>query len=167
MRQGKRTQRYRRWTKLTIVCHNASHLIAASIVSNGPSNDCPYLIPAVAQAAENLSIDRLLADAGYDAESNHRFCRRQLDIRSTVIPINDRHRKKGQIQGHYRNQMKNNFPKRKFHQRWQVESVMSRMKRRLGYALRGRADESRSTECGMRVLTYNLMLLYLLFSKNF
>jgi hypothetical protein len=167
MRQGKRTQRYRKWTKLTIVCHNASHLIASSIVSAGPSNDCPYLAPAVAQATENLPIDRLLADAGYDAEANHRFCRRHLGIRSTVIPVNERGRKKGKLAGRYRNQMKNNFPKRKFGQRWQAESVISRLKRRLGYALRGRTNESRSTECSLRVLAYNLMLLYLLFTKNF
>ena len=167
MRQGKHTQRYRRWTKLTIVCHNASHLIAGSFVSIGPSNDCPYLVPAVAQASENLPIDRLLADAGYDAEANHKFCRHQLDIRSTIIPVNERGRKKGELAGRYRNQMKNNFPKRKFGQRWQVESVVSRMKRRLGHALRGRTDESRSTECGLRVLTYNLMILYLLLQRTF
>jgi hypothetical protein len=124
-------------------------------------------MPAVAQAATNLPIDRLLADAGYDAEANHRFCRQQLNIRSTIIPVNERGRKKGELAGHYRNQMKNNFPKRKYRQRWQVESVMSRMKRRLGYALRGRTDESRGTECSLRVLTYNLMILYLLFTKNF
>jgi hypothetical protein len=166
-RQGKHTQRYRRWTKLTIVCHNSSHLIAASIVSAGPSNDCPYLVPAISQATKYLPIDRLLGDAGYDAEANHRFCRHYLDIRSTIIPINNRRGEKGDITGHYRNQMKNNFPKRKFRQRWQIESVMSRMKRRLGYALRGRTNESRDIECGLRVLTYNLMLLHLLFSKSF
>ena len=167
MRQGKHTQRYRRWTKLTVVCLNASHLIAAGLVSTGPSNDCPYLIPAVSQAVTNLPIDRLLGDAGYDAEANHKFCRQHLGVRSTIIAINNRRGKKGEITGHYRNQMKNNFPKRKFGQRWQVESVMSRMKRRLGYALRSRTNESRSAECVMRILTYNLMLLYLLFTKNF
>ena len=167
MRQGKRTRRYRRWTKLTVVCHNASHLIAGGIVSTGPGNDCPYLMPAVAQAATNLPIDRLLADAGYDAEANHSFCRQHLGIRSTVIAVNNRYHKQGELTGHYRRQMKNNFPKRKYRQRWQVESVMSRMKRRLGYALRGRTNESRSVECVLKVLTYNLMLLYLLFTKNF
>jgi hypothetical protein len=167
MRQGKHTQQYRRWTKLTVVCHNTSHLIAAGLVSTGPSNDCPYLIPAVSQAVTNLPIDRLLGDAGYDAEANHKFCRQHLGVRSTIIAINNRRGNKGAITGHYRNQMKNNFPKRKFGQRWQVESVMSRMKRRLGYALRSRTNESRSAECVMRILTYNLMLLYLLFTKNF
>lgn len=166
MRQGKRTQRYRKWTKLTIVCDNASHLIAGAVVSVGPSNDCPYLPEAVGQAVENLAIDRLLADAGYDAEANHKLCREELGIASTVIPVNDRHRKTGQTTGRYRRQMKKGFPKHEFGQRWQVESVVSRMKRRLGNALRARDEQARAAESLFRVLTYNLMILYLLFKMS-
>lgn len=163
MRQSKRTKRYRKWTKLTVVCHNASHLIAGSVVSVGPSTDAPYLPEAVEQAIENLPIKRLLADAGYDSEPNHKLCREELGIRSTVIPVNNRRRKSGEPTGRYRRQMKNNFPKRKYRQRWQVESVFSRMKRRLGYALRARDEQARKAECLFRILAYNLMILYLLF----
>jgi len=167
MRQGKRTKRYRKWTKLTVVCHNPSHLIASAVVSLGPSNDSAYLPAAVTEAVENLHIGRLLADAGYDAEANHRLCREELGIRSTVIAVNARGCKTGEITGRYRNQMYKRFPKRKYHQRWQVESVISRMKRRLGYALRARDEQSRTNECRFRVLTYNLMILYLLLRKSF
>ena len=166
IRQGKRTQQYRKWTKLTVVCHHRSHLIAGALVSVGPSNDNPYLPAAVRQAVQHLSIDRLLADAGYDAETNHKLCREDLGIRSTVIPVNDRNTKTGKTAGRYRKQMKRSFPKRKFRQRWQVESVFSRMKRRLGYALRAHQEESRAIECQFRVLTYNLMILYLLFKMS-
>lgn len=167
MRQGKRTSRYRKWTKLTIVCHNKSHLIAAAVVSSGPSADCPYLPPAVRCAVKHLAIACLTGDAGYDCEDNHILCREQLGIGSTVIPVNERNRRTGKLTGRYRRQMKNRFPKRNFNQRWQVESVVSRMKRRLGYALRARTDESRMAECLVRVLTYNLMLLYLLFQRAY
>lgn len=166
IRQGKRTQKYRKWTKLTVVCHNRSHLIAGSLVGVGPSNDSPYLPAAVRQAVQHLSIDRLLADAGYDAETNHKLCREDLGIRSTVIPVNDRNTKTGMTSGRYRNQMKCSFPRREFRQRWQVESVFSRIKRRLGYALRAHKEETRETECQFRVLTYNLMILYLLFKMS-
>ena len=167
MRQGKRTQKYRKWTKLTVVCHHASHLIAGAVVGVGPSNDSAYLPAAVGQAVKHLSIFRLLADAGYDTEANHKLCREQLGIRSTVIAVNDRHLKTGKLTGRYRRQMKRCFPKRKFGKRWQVESVVSRMKRRLGYSLRARDNGSRQAECLLRVLTYNLMILYLLFKKSF
>ncbi|RKY23520.1 MAG: hypothetical protein DRP62_05740 [Planctomycetota bacterium] len=62
--------------------------------------------------------------------------------------------------------MKNRFPKRKFRQRWQVESIFSRFKRRLGHFLRSRSDQGRGIECLFRVLTYNLMIFCLLFKKR-
>lgn len=165
-RQGKRTSQYRCWTKLTILCDNASHLIAGAMVSRGPNNDSPCLPPVTTQAMQWLPIDSLLADAGFDAESNHVYCRQTLGIRSTVIPVNMRRRSQGMPKGRYRQQMARRFPKRTFGQRWQVESVFSRFKRRLGYALRARCDESRALECLMRVVTYDLMILFSLFIKS-
>jgi len=162
MRQGKRTSRYRRWTKLTIVADNGTHLIPAAGVSLGPSNDSPLLPDAVRAAVEHVPIKCLLADAGYDSETNHQICRKELGITSTVIPVNDRNRKyTGTAKGRYRNQMKQRFPKRMFGNRWQVESVFSRFKRKLGYALRATTEQARVTECLVRVLTYNLMILLL------
>lgn len=163
MRQGKRTSRYRRWTKLTIVADNGTHLIAAAGVSLGPSNDSPLLPDAVREAVDHMPIKQLLADAGYDSESNHCICRQELDIASTVIPVNDRNRKYNATKGKYRSQMSRRFPKRLFGNRWQVESVFSRFKRKLGYALRATTQQSRETECLVRVMTYNLMILLLTF----
>lgn len=161
MRQGKRTSRYRRWTKLTIVADNGTHLIPAADVSLGPSNDSPLLPNAVRQAKEHVPIKQLLADAGYDCETNHQICRKELQIPSTVIPVNKRGRKCKTVKGRYRCQMNSNFPKRLFGNRWQVESVFSRFKRKLGYALRAVTQQSRASECLVRVLTYNLMILLL------
>jgi hypothetical protein len=159
MRQGKRTRQYRRWTKLTIVADNDTHFIPAADVSVGPSNDSPLLPNAVRQAVERVTIKQLLADAGYDSEDNHKICRKELDIVSTIIPVNPRNRKYNPVKGRYRSQMSRHFPKRIFGNRWQVESVFSRFKRKLGYALRATTEQSRTTECFMRVLTYNLMIL--------
>ena len=166
MRQGKRTNKYRRWTKLTIVGDNSNHLIAGATVDLGPSNDNPGLVPTVSQAVEHLPISCLLGDSGYDSDNNHRICRKQFGIRSTVIAINNRYYKGGPLQGSYRRQMKEHFPVHKYHQRWQIESIFSRFKRRLGHCLRSRSEQSRGVECLFRVLTYNLMILYLFFSKN-
>ena len=161
MRQNHLSRRYRRWTKLTIVCHNKTHLIAGALVSKGPSTDCHNLEPAVEQALDNMPIDTLLADCGYDSESNHRLCRDRFGINWPVIAVNLRNLKYGSMTGYFRKLMKNRFPKKKYRQRWQVESIFSRFKRRLGYAMRARTDESRQTECFLRVLTYNLMVVLL------
>jgi len=167
MRQNGHSRRYRRWTKLTIVCHSKTHLIAGALVGKGPSTDCHNLAAAVKQALDNMPIDTLVADCGYDSELNHRLCRDQFGINSPVIAVNLRNLKYGSMTGHFRRLMKSRFPKKKYRQRWQVESIFSRFKRRLGYAVRARSDESRQTECFLRVLTYNLMILYLLFKKSF
>jgi hypothetical protein len=112
-----------------------------------------------------MQIETLLADSGFDSEENHRFCRNEASIRAAVIEINARNLKYGKIGGFYRRLMWRNFPRKKFRQRWQVESVFSRFKRRLGYALRARTDNSRSSECLLRVPTYNLMVVLLTFKS--
>lgn len=157
-RQGKRTRHYRRWTKLTIVVHHRSHLIAAAGTSVGPNNDSPHLPPTMRQAVRRLPVDRLLGDAGYDSEEHHRLCRQELGIRSTLFALNARGCPR-RPRTRYRRQMYDRFPRRVFGQRWQVESVISRMKRHLGSSLRSRRAETRGYECLLRVLTHNLMLL--------
>ena len=87
--------RRRPFAKVTVVCETASYLWAGVAVSRGPSNDSPQFPEAVKQAAANIAFDRLLADAAYDAEHNHRLCRDELGIRSTVIPLNPRRGSRG------------------------------------------------------------------------
>ena len=165
-RKGRRTEKYRRWTKLTAVCENQSYLIASAIVSIGPSNDCHYLKPAVTEAIKNVPIDTLLADSGYDAEYNHRLCREIFGIRSSVIQVNDRGLKYGQVSGTNRRRMRACFPVAVYRKRWHVESVFSRLKRRLGNALTARTNESRNCECLLKVLTYNLMIVLFTLKKS-
>jgi len=114
-----------------------------------------------------VSWDRVLADAAFDSEENHRYGREGLGVRSTVIPLNRRNRGRKWPQTRYRRQMVKRFRKkpkgsrhkRVYGQRWQAESAFSRHKRLLGSALRGKSDASRERECYLRVLTHNLMLL--------
>jgi transposase len=110
------------------------------------------------QAAQFVSFDRVLADMGYDAEANHRLCREELRIRSSVIPVNRRRTRKWP-RAKYRRQMRRRFPNRVYGGRAQVESVISRNKRRLGSALRARKPEAQARESLMRVLTHNIMIL--------
>ena len=63
------------------------------------------------------------------------------------------------LRGYWRNRMKQRFPKRKYGQRWQVETVNSMIKRLLDAALRARTYWSQSREIVLRVLTLNLMIL--------
>lgn len=158
-RVGYRRFRRRRWPKLTFVCHTRTHLIAAAVVTPGPSQDSPQFPAALRQAAQHLHWDRLLADAGYDAEHNHRLSREELRIRSTVIPLNPRRSGRKWPTGKYRRQMKRTFHRLIYAHRAQAESVVSRHKRRLGSVLKARNDAAQERECLLRVLTHNLMIL--------
>ena len=80
------------------------------------------------EVSRQLPIDRLLADAGYDAEHNHAFAREQLGIRSTIIALNKRGDRRW-AKTKYRRQMYRRFPKIKYRQRAQIESAISRFKR--------------------------------------
>ena len=157
--RARKKQSARLWTKLTVVCHTSSHFFTSATVTTGPSNDGPQFAPAMKRSAVFVSWDRVLADAAFDSEENHRLCRHDLRVRSTVIPLNRRNQGRKWPKSKYRRQMKRRFPRRKYGQRWQAESAFSRHKRLLGSALRGRSEPSRERECYLRVLTHNLMLL--------
>jgi transposase len=148
----------RRWPKLTIVCDIKTHLIAGCIVTRGPSMDFPNLPKVMKQAQKYVHFDQVLADAGYDSETNHIFCREELKIRSTVIAYNPRRSSKLPT-AKYRRQMATEFDRSAYGDRWHVECVFSRHKRLLGSALRNRTADSRKRECLLRVLTHNLMIL--------
>jgi hypothetical protein len=157
-RKGYRRFSRSHWPKVTLVGDTHSHLIAAGIVTKGPSQDSPQFKPALRQAATVVTWDRLLADAAYDAEHNHQLCREHLGIRSTVIPLN---RRRGRLwpKSRYRRQMKRRFHSQVFRQRWQIESLISRHKRLLGSALRARRWTTQKQECLLRILTHNVMIL--------
>lgn len=154
------------WTKLTVACDTATHFLAGATVTTGPANDSPQFQPVLTLASLAVGWDRVLADAAFDSEAHHAYARESLGIRSSVIPINTRGHP-GPPGGRYRGQMARRFvpkpdgsrSKRVYGQRWAVESAFSRHKRRLGSALGGKSDSARRSECFLRVLTHNLMLL--------
>src|SRR5262249_23148999 len=110
-------------------------------------------------------IDTLLADAGYDSEANHAACREQLGVRSTVIALNWRGRRKWP-RAKYRRQMVRRFRRRPrqgrsprvYDQRAQAESVFSRSKRRLGASVGATKWVNQKTEILLKVVAHNIML---------
>lgn len=150
------------WTsafpKLTVLCHTRSYLWLAAEVSRGPSNDSPDFAPTVMEAATRVALDQVLADAAYDSERHHEFCRRLLGIRSLVTPINMRRTRKWP-RGRHRRALKRRFPRHVYAQRVHVESSFSQDKRQLGSALRARSDEARHQELLLRVVVHNLLIL--------
>ena len=113
------------------------------------------------QAADLLALDTALADAGYDAEHNHRLCREEPGVRRSVIALNPRNTGRRWPKTPYRRAMRRRFPRALYHQRWHAESGFSQFKRRLGSALTARSTAAQARELVLRVLAHNLMLLRL------
>jgi hypothetical protein len=139
-------------------------MILGAVVDRGPKLDYAEFEPALMQALSRHRFDTLLADAGYESEAFHELCRQDLGIES-IFPttIRGRHRLDGQpnttITGHYRKQLHKDFPKEVYGQRWQIETVFSMIKRRLGSHLTSRRPFSINREVVLRVITHNLMII--------
>jgi hypothetical protein len=115
---------------------------------------------AVRLAAAEASFEAEHWGAAFDAEPHHRLCREQLHIRRTIFPLNPRGHPQT-VRGRYRQQLHHRFPQRLYGQRWQIESMISRFKRRLGCSLTARRWETKNQEALWRVVAYNCLLIAL------
>lgn len=152
----------RDWTKLTTICETQSYLWSAAVVSKGPNYDAPWFTPAVLQGHQWLHLACLLGDSAFDDEEHYRLARQDLNIGLTLIALNPRWSLYRPAKTPYRREMQVAFNDHIYHHRWHVESTFSQDKRVLGSSLRSRSEATRETECFLRVLTHNLMLLALL-----
>lgn len=125
------------------------------MVNWGPSNDKAEATDVLAIASVAQQPKRLFADAGYDAEWVHRFCREDLKVESVIKPAV--HRSDGGANGKYRSQMTaENLKTKEYGKRWLVESYMSGLKRTTGATLAARSDRSLFIEAALKVLAYAL-----------
>jgi transposase len=159
---ARRTGRIRHeFPKIAQVVDTRSHLTLASLASRGPSPDDPQLRPLTRQAHARQPFTTLLADAGYDAEHHHRFLHMELGVRGIIPPRRGRpiHQPGRLPSGPYRRRLHQRFPRKRYGQRWQVETRFSMEKRLLDSHLRSRSHDAQARESERRVLTLNLMIL--------
>jgi hypothetical protein len=160
-RGGERDQEttYARYPKVVFVVDCRSHMILAAVPGRGPGSDLVQFGAALGQAVGRARIGTLLADADFDAEWVHRNVRSH-GIRTIIPPERGRPTDKPPT-GHWRRRRKQRFGqyKSRYGQRWQVETVNSMIKRRLGSALRARSDASRCREIILRAITHNVMII--------
>jgi hypothetical protein len=156
----RRSKTTRRLPKLSLAVHAASHLILAARATTGLGNDHPHFVPLLQRAASRMRVRLVVADAGYDSESNHRAARQSLKIRSLIPATCGR---PGEPKGYYRRlmrrRMKRNPDKKRYGQRWQVETVNSMVKRNLSSACRSRSAWGRKRDLLIRVVAHNLMIV--------
>ncbi len=150
---------YAHFPKVVFVVDCLSHLILAAEPGRGPGSDLVQFGRALSQAVRRARIDTLLADADFDAEWVHQAVRSH-GIR-TIIPATRGRPSDKPPAGRWRRRMKQQFGrlKARYGQRWQVETVNSMIKRRLGSALRARNHWSQCREIILRSITHNVMIV--------
>jgi len=154
---------YRRFPKLGLICDTYTHAILAAQPTRGPTPDIHQLRDLLERLPDELRIQQLVADAGYDSEANHRLLRDELGIRSIIPPEHGRPAKNGKLPtGRYRRLMKQRFDRKTYRRRSQVETVMSMLKRNLDGCVRARSYWSQCRELLLKVLAHNVMILYAL-----
>ena len=109
------------------------------------------------QAHEHTPIGCVLADAEFNSERNHTFCRQQLQARR-IIPTKRRPSRRA---SGVRLQMREHFPTEQYGRRSLIESVFSAVKRKLSCRAPGRTLYTQSRQAFLLGLAFNLYRLWL------
>ena len=150
---------YKTFPKLALLADCSSHLILAAIAQRGPGPDITHFERIIRQAHRRARMETLLADAGYDAEWTHCVAREDLGIRTIIPPKIGRVTDKPPS-GYYRRVMSQRIHLTCYGQRWQVETIVSMIKRRLGSAVNARTYWSPCRALMLKAVAHNILILY-------
>jgi Transposase DDE domain/Transposase domain (DUF772) len=156
----------RRLPKLALGVAAAAHLALSVWTGTGAGSDHAHFERLLFDAWRRVPNRRLkvVADAGYDCERHHRLARRDMGLQSIIPPRIGRPTTKPPTEPwrrHMRRLLATRQRRRRcgYTQRWQVETVMSMIKRNLGDELSGKTARSRKRDLMLKVLTHNLMII--------
>lgn len=160
------TTSYTRFPKLTLLIDCETHAVLALLAGRGPRPDINELAPLLKRLPRTLTPLCLLADAGFDCESNHVLAREVYGIRSLMPATHGRPSKDGKPPtGKWRRRMSRLLRIRRqrrrtgYTQRWQIETAVSMIKRNLGDALSGAAYHSQCRELRRLAIVHNVMIV--------
>ena len=149
---GQPRRSWKHWLKWLAVVDLKRQLILSQKARQAPWNDCATLPVLVSSAHRLTPIGCVLADAEFDSERNHTFCRQQLKADS-VIPA--KRRSSCRASG-VRLEMREHFPSEKYSLRSLIESVFSAAKRKLSARAPGRTVHTQSLQALLLGLAYDI-----------
>lgn len=133
------------WTQPRVICAQHARV--------GPTGSQSRTLPALVAAARTVvPLHRVLADADYDSEANHRWLRERCGIESIIPATRGWHRP---ARTPYRRRMQRYFPRRAYGQRWLAETVFSVVKRKFGEALTARRYWQQVKQAALRGIVYD------------
>lgn len=148
------------WVKVHIMCGVKTNIVTAVEIHGQHAADTKIL-PALATAtAENFTMAEVSADKGYASRSNAELISNLGATPFISMKENDKGLGGGKWAEmyHYFNFRKQEFL-RHYHQRSNVESTFSMMKRKFGDSLRSKTDVAMVNESLCKILCHNLVVL--------
>jgi len=154
---GDKQRSWKHWLKWLIVVDVERQIILAQSARQAPWNDCATLPVLLGKAHQHTPVGCVLADAEFDSERNHTFCRQQLHADSIIPAKRFTSRRATGV----RAQMRENFPRQIYGKRSLIESVFSAVKRKLSCRAPGRSMATQSRQALLLGLAFNLYRLWL------
>ena len=161
----------RRYLKQTVAVETRKQLIVAVKFRRGPANDSPDFVWTLKKVRPaELPVKLVVADKGYDAESNHEYAQDVLGAR-TAIPVRAASRPKIKMRGKRRKRQAKDFAQGEYDgHRPKVETVFSVEKRTMGSHVLARVPSQQHKELVFRAFSYNsvrMETLFLFFIEDF
>lgn len=152
----------RTWVKAHAMCGVATNVVTAVQVLGRESNDCPLLQPLLQSTAKRFEVKELSADKAYVSGANFQAIE-QVGARA-FIPFkrNSVARESGAWNRayHFFHLHRDEFLAR-YHQRSNVESTFSMIKRKFGDSVKAKNDRAMRNEVLAKFVCHNLCCLIL------
>jgi transposase len=147
----------RDWVKCHAICGVQTGIIADAQVTDRDTNDCPLLPSLVKATAKSFKVGDVTADKGYLSVENVEAIHAVGGMPFIAPKINTNGSAGGLFEKmvHYYLYRRDEFLQH-YHQRSNIESVFSAIKRKFGDAVRSKTDTAMRNEVLAKVVCHNL-----------
>jgi transposase len=148
------------WLKCHLMCGVKTNIVTSIEISHATAGDSPYFAPLVEQTAANFVMQEVSADKAYSSEKNLHLvlvkgAQPYIPFRSNTNPADKRSGSLWKRMFHFYKYNEEWF-KRHYHKRSNVETVFSMVKAKFGERLRSKGTVAQTNELLCKILCHNL-----------
>jgi transposase len=150
------------WVKVHLICGVKTNVVTAATILERNTGDCPQFKGLVEKTAENFTVKEVPADKAYLSNDNLNLVAGLGGTAFVPFKCNSLSGEPGSVW----ERMYGYFQYRRdeflthYHQRSNVESTFSMLKRKFGDAVRGRTDAAMANEVYCKILCHNLCVVH-------
>jgi transposase len=148
------------WTKVHIACGTKTNIVTAVRILDKDAADCPQFVPLLKETRRSFEIGEVSADKAYASVEN--FEEIAACGAEAFIPFKSN--ATGAVGGQFERafhffQFNREAFLPRYHQRSNIESTFSAIKRKFGHAVFSRTETARTNESLCKILAHNLTCL--------